>query len=688
MDSLEENEIRLARLMPAHWDDPLSCKLFKCSLDSTPPYKALSYAWGASTLSCTVHLPSQNRRITASLDYTLRQARDKNEEVIVWADALCINQGNDREKSHQVRLMREIYAFSEETLICLRPNFEGGSDRSSTSILPSGQLFDRVELFGDERDNDLMESFHIFHEVAQLPQGVDGIAPLQAESMPLIMLRIFSQAAHLSDIQVIREYSQNNAKEPQWSAMFENMRQLIRRAWWNRVWTVQEVTVPKEIRIMYGHASATWKIFVEAAKAYKSHTTCCPLFYESLAPEYHKVLARLFSMVTKIEDMRQQWKEGKQTTLLQLLRRFRIRQGSDDRDKVYALLGLVRDRATAETILPDYTLSVAETYIQAAVEIIESTKCLSTLAVDVAANIRYDLPSWVPDWSTATGYRTVHRQQHIHLYNTTPSKLLSYELQRLKVYEKQHLKVHRALQISGVRIDTVEFVSYPMLSEDNVDSQVLREWYLYLVMHFHVEARPDRKQFQTLLWKVLCAEVVCVLGDPEDTVEDSHEFRRALDSDVSAFLLWCLYSSSSPFRDIAFKMLAQSKGSHKHKFLWWKSSYTLLESMINDTADTLSDSPDEYLVSTMAISILNATLRRRLFITSKNFVGLGPAHMESGDHIFLLQGGRTPFVLRLQEEPLNPVLYTLIGDCYIYGMMDGEAVSVYPESSWTRVSLV
>lgn len=41
-----------------------------------------------------------------------------------------------------------------------------------------------------------------------------------------------------------------------------------------------------------------------------------------------------------------------------------------------------------------------------------------------------------------------------------------------------------------------------------------------------------------------------------------------------------------------------------------------------------------------------------------------------GDQVCILFGGNTPFVLR----PCNEY-YQLVGECYIHGMMDGEAMA-------------
>jgi hypothetical protein len=70
--------------------------------------------------------------------------------------------------------------------------------------------------------------------------------------------------------------------------------------------------------------------------------------------------------------------------------------------------------------------------------------------------------------------------------------------------------------------------------------------------------------------------------------------------------------------------------------------------------------------------ILSASLmmnRRRLFTGSRNVPGLAPWDAEAGDKICVLLGCRFPVVLRREGDQ-----YVLIGEAYVEGMMDGQAM--------------
>ncbi|KAH8771494.1 heterokaryon incompatibility protein-domain-containing protein [Hyaloscypha finlandica] len=86
-----------------------------------------------------------------------------------------------------------------------------------------------------------------------------------------------------------------------------------------------------------------------------------------------------------------------------------------------------------------------------------------------------------------------------------------------------------------------------------------------------------------------------------------------------------------------------------------------------------------------AISV--TTRDKRFIVSTKGRMGVAPkmalVTIPTPDEIFILAGGKTPFVLRpagLRDVPgttgMQPC-YTLIGDCYLEGIMDGEAMAEY-----------
>lgn len=124
---LEDDSFRLLLISPAESQDArLECSLLHttlslCDCDIVEHYVALSYVWGDSSETRKIYIDGYEFRITATLEAALRDLRDPNRALRLWADALCIDQSNIEERGHQVRQMGRIYATAQHTVIYLGP---------------------------------------------------------------------------------------------------------------------------------------------------------------------------------------------------------------------------------------------------------------------------------------------------------------------------------------------------------------------------------------------------------------------------------------------------------------------------------------------------------------------------------------------------------------------------------------
>ncbi len=76
-------------------------------------------------------------------------------------------------------------------------------------------------------------------------------------------------------------------------------------------------------------------------------------------------------------------------------------------------------------------------------------------------------------------------------------------------------------------------------------------------------------------------------------------------------------------------------------------------------------------VSTQGANMFRkACAGRNAFITSKGYLGVGPAVLKQGDQVCILLGGSVPFVLRKEDRD-----FRFLGETYISQLMDGEAVT-------------
>ncbi|KAE9380809.1 HET-domain-containing protein, partial [Stipitochalara longipes BDJ] len=114
-----KSSIRLITLHPGDFNDSIRCTLEVFELASVPSYEAISYVWGDPTPRNRIRCNGRRYLIGDNLNDTIRRVRSKDEPRVIWVDALCIDQVNLGERSHQVLLMRDVYSRTRRTLICL-----------------------------------------------------------------------------------------------------------------------------------------------------------------------------------------------------------------------------------------------------------------------------------------------------------------------------------------------------------------------------------------------------------------------------------------------------------------------------------------------------------------------------------------------------------------------------------------
>jgi hypothetical protein len=129
--------IRVLELQPAQDElAPLKATLLQTSLEDAQ-YQALSYVWGDQTVNRIdieiIYQPESlsgigrtpevsSTSVGEALGTALRYIRPSKTALVLWADAICIDQENDEEKSRQVKLMYEIFQNASLVVAWLGPS--------------------------------------------------------------------------------------------------------------------------------------------------------------------------------------------------------------------------------------------------------------------------------------------------------------------------------------------------------------------------------------------------------------------------------------------------------------------------------------------------------------------------------------------------------------------------------------
>ena len=269
-----QREIRLVELQR---NEPM--QKIKCVLRSYPvvgphpPYIALSYAWGRNVHYADIELNGYTFSVGRNLWHFLNQMRSSKQFDVYWIDAICIDQKSLQERNHQVQMMRQIYSNAESVYAWL-----GEEDEATYSNV----------------------------------------------AMTCLAQRNVFEAATVS---TKRFWTTRQAKA---------VLSLCERAYWTRIWIVQELLLAKVVTVLCGSKAIPWclfeRFFGDVATVdqlgWGQHTGVNPTFA---------------SAASKVVQAKYNWKEQPSLPLLTLLRLCRHQQSTDIRDRIYALCGLANE---------------------------------------------------------------------------------------------------------------------------------------------------------------------------------------------------------------------------------------------------------------------------------------------------------------------------------------------------------
>jgi hypothetical protein len=84
-----------------------------------PQYTTLSYEWGDTSNPVRITCNEGTFNVSQNLYAALIHLRDTSLDLILWIDAICINQRDNDEKSSQIQRMGQIYSRSSHTIVWL-----------------------------------------------------------------------------------------------------------------------------------------------------------------------------------------------------------------------------------------------------------------------------------------------------------------------------------------------------------------------------------------------------------------------------------------------------------------------------------------------------------------------------------------------------------------------------------------
>ncbi|MCJ1254925.1 hypothetical protein MMC24_002741 [Lignoscripta atroalba] len=405
-------------------DGLLNLKVIHASLQNPPSYLALSYAWGDPAPTHPIICNGLNFNITESLYRALwtvfwhvRTTKtglySQNEDILLWADGLCINQPDFEEKDFQVPLMGEIYSKCKGAIAYLGAPLNGADPADAFRAMAwKGGSRMVAPPPGIPSDQNSPE-FQAWYQTAQKTPETFKTVELTEQA-----------GRDLGD--------------------------LFSSPFFRRSWVMQEMILAPTVICLYGIGQhrVSWTLDIMMQLVYRAGTQ------KHHQPDYHKLKVGDMDLygAAQVTTWRQLREERQAAStglnLLSLLERSRATLATDPKDKLYSLLGLVSDEVR-QAIRVDYSpsYSVTQTFTDVARYLAGTPYALSLLEhAGISRNIS-NLPSWVPDWTTLFR-QPLASSLYKAAANTGPGvKVLSCGLK---------------LSVSGIRIDRVAKVGIPL----------------------------------------------------------------------------------------------------------------------------------------------------------------------------------------------------------------------------------
>jgi hypothetical protein len=339
----QPTSIRLAIIEPSMDPDaPLRFSFHQaCLEDLEGRYEAVSYVWGAPILRFPVYnsMDGSHLLITKNLNHALRKLRQRLDPRWLWADAMCIDQKNDREKAIQIPLMVQIF-------------------RGATRVLAWLQ----------DSDEALERAMHYIDHVSRRSHGpqlqIEGNA--DADRMDI--------DDRVADI-----------------LMFFNL------PYFRRLWILQEVAMSVDITFICGKTRLSWlrMYTVLQSKRYKR-------LADSSQPNIAGLRAACLTAEEWGRNClirREPSTVASRRHIFDLVSASDMYQCTDARDRIFGLYSLANHETAHMDI--DYSLDVYATYRNFALACTADGRTFDVLDaavehLDMTSSTKW--PSWVPDW--------------------------------------------------------------------------------------------------------------------------------------------------------------------------------------------------------------------------------------------------------------------------------------------------
>jgi hypothetical protein len=606
---LSGRTFRLLHIAPApDQHQQLECYCLPYNIDESPPYEALSYVWGNPNPSDELFCNGQSIQVGPSLSHALRRLRYQEATRIVWVDAICINQEDKDEKSHQVPMMGSIYSLAKRVVVWLGQ----GDAQQTRKAFECSAIIALACLDHDERQG-IPSDHSTRHEDVILPEKLFD---------PLIL---------------------------------SSLKELYVRPWFSRIWCIQEIRLAADAQVIWGDDELPWfALAMSASWIFDKAGTI-----DARNGNSGDSMASLLDEIpVKNADM---LRDKDRYHLLDALQHFREAESTEPKDKVYGLLNIVSPRSEVEALGVDYGKSVDQVYADTVLTVIQLYSRLTAFAYithhvnyngpgseddgnpkDHKREPRYRYRSWAPRWDDWAVAPPLGVPEDSCPWSACGEYKATKTVEGHMAPEKLCLKgvvYGKVIDVEGImdfhNLSDPEYIGDPEFTEQSANGdEIMADAEDVNVISDPIERHPFIKAFERTDVNLSIGRFARTLtrgcwGPADDYLQLKNESVRARHIDACSHTMRRLLQLER-FGD---------EGEYGHN-------------------------PDSAQFQQNAYYVCE---QRRLFWTEKGLYGLGPHCMQIGDIVVVLYGGNTPYVLRPRGDE-----YIFMGQAYVDDIMNGE----------------
>ena len=580
--ALDSQNIRLLYLLPRETGDQLQGVINQVPFASAGNYRALSYVWNTDQRTQELMTPDGVIPITFSLKKALQGLRRNDKAIMLWVDAICINQKNNREKALQVRLLPKIFQTATLTYA-----FLDGDKETDAAIEMLMQI--RVKAIYEKG----IDSETYTADGAKSEIGSDSESDFSSGESNEANGMITRDEGDVEDwpedsLRVPASWNERTIPRPD-DAIWASVGAFFSLSWFRRVWIIQEIVAAPSVKIVCGKWMVDWNDLHFAMEIVDRQIQLSDHKSSHLRASWEPFLS--LAAQREWEARHRRW------CLIMLLENFRYAESTLSRDRFFALLGLASDGNEA-TFEPDYDSPLEVVVLRFARVFVRQGRGMQLLHRAGLSQGSHRFPSWIPDW-------TVRGPSSLHDSAESGITFAASGPQQAKI---GCIPDTDELAVEGYAVDVIASVS--------TSSNVEPEWEKYFdevdAMVDSAVLSPVRDSREDLKWKVPIAGMLCpkVAYTALRNYISSNQKRKAIE--VNGYSV-----DRNALRTAHATALGQT------------------------TADSFQENSTSYIAA-----LKGTLHGWRFVVTKRGYVGVVPNMAQIGDVIAILKGGRVPFILK------------------------------------------